>query len=232
MLVTKPKSKNTSKRLEVKEVFKTKDLNLLDRAIKLSGFSFRKTFPTRRVNSVYFDTIKMDLLTQSLEGNRDRKKIRVRWYGEEKKEYDATLEIKNKEGAVSWKNLYEKQVIVNPNEASWDSFLKYDSEKLHLKNTFKTYLPTSIVSYKRDYYESKNKKIRVTIDQDLPSYQQMSRLRVNFSHYKDHSSLVIMEIKTSYEEDKLLKRVLQDFPFSAKRFSKYCESLLPQTYYQ
>ncbi len=190
MLVTKPKSKNTSKRLEVKEVFKTKDLNLLDRAIKLSSFSFRKTFPTRRVNSVYFDTLKMDLLTQSLEGNRDRKKIRVRWYGEEKK------------------------------------------EKLHLKNTFKTYLPTSIVSYKRDYYESKNKKIRITIDQDLRSYQQMSRLKVNFSHYKDHSSLVIMEIKTSYEEDKLLTRVLQDFPFSAKRFSKYCESLLPQTYYQ
>jgi hypothetical protein len=178
MLVTKPKSKNTSKRLEVKEVFKTKDLNLLDRAIKLSGFSFRKTFPTRRVNSVYFDTIKMDLLTQSLEGNRDRKKIRVRWYGEEKKEYDATLEFKNKEGAVSWKNLYEKQVIVNPTEASWDSFLKYDSEKLHLMNTFKTYLPASIVSYKRDYYESKNKKIRITIDQDLRSYQQLSRLRV------------------------------------------------------
>ena len=174
----------------------------------------------------------MDFFRQSVEGNRDRKKIRVRWYGEEKKEYDATLEIKNKEGAVSWKNLYEKQVTVNPTETSWDNFLKSDSDKLHLKNTFKTYLPTSIVSYKRDYYESKNKKIRVTIDQDLSSYQQMSRFKVNFTHYKNHSSLVIMEIKTAYEEEKLLNRVLQDFPFSAKRFSKYCESLLPQTDYQ
>jgi hypothetical protein len=232
MITSKSNFKKTSKRIEIKEVFKTKDLNILDRAIKLSGFSFRKTFPTRRVNSVYFDTIKMDLLTQSLEGNRDRKKIRVRWYGDAEKECDATLEIKNKEGVVSWKNLYEKQIIVTPNAERWDNFLKYDSNKLYLKNTFKTFLPASIVSYKRDYYESKNKKIRITIDQDLRSYQQMSRLRVNFSYYKDHSSLVIMEIKTSYEEDKLLKRVLQDFPFSAKRFSKYCESLLPQTYYQ
>ena len=232
MLINKIKNKETSKRIEIKEVFRTKDLNHLHKALKLSGFAFSKTFPTRKVNSIYFDTISMDFFRQSVEGNRDRKKIRVRWYGEEKKEYDATLEIKNKEGAVSWKNLYEKQVIVKPTEASWDNFLKYDSEKLHLKNTFKTYLPTSIVSYKRDYYESKNKKIRVTIDQDLSSYQQMSRFKVNFTHYKNHSSLVIMEIKTAYEEEKLLNRVLQDFPFSAKRFSKYCESLLPQTDYQ
>jgi hypothetical protein len=225
MLVTKSQSKNTSKRLEVKEVFKSKNLNLIDRAIKLSGFSFRKTFPTRTVNSVYFDTIKMKLLTQSLEGNRDRKKIRVRWYGDEKKECDATLEIKNKKGVVSWKNLYERQVTVNPTAERWKNFLTYDSDKLHLKNTFKTYLPTSIVSYKRDYYESKNKKIRITIDQDLRTYQQMSRLKVDFSHYKDRSSLVIMEIKTSYEDEKILKHVLQDFPFSGKRFSKYCESI-------
>ena len=230
MLVSKPQNQNTSKRLEVKEVFKCKDLKLIDRAIKLSGFSFRKTFPTRRVNSVYFDTIKMDLLTQSLEGNRDRKKIRLRWYGDKKKECDATLEIKNKKGVVSWKNLYEKQIVVNPTANRWDNLFKYDSDNLHLKNIFKSYLPASIVSYKRDYYESMNKKIRITIDKDLRTYQQMSRLKVDFSHYKDRSSLVIMEIKTSYEDEKILKHVLQDFPFSGKRFSKYCESLLPQTY--
>jgi hypothetical protein len=230
MLVTKPQNQNTSKRLEVKEVFKCEDLRLLDRAIKLSSFSFRKTFPTRRVNSVYFDTIKMDLLTQSLEGNRDRKKIRIRWYGDKKKECDATLEIKNKKGVVSWKNLYEKQIVVNPTANRWSNLFKYDSDNLYLKNTFKLYLPASIVSYKRDYYESRNKKIRITIDKDLRTYQQLSRLKVNFSRFKDHSSLVIMEVKTSYDEEKMLKYVLQDFPFSAKRFSKYCESLLPQTY--
>lgn len=231
MRIDKIKSIDTSKRIEIKEVYKSKDLNLLYAALKYSGFAFRKTFQPRKVNSVYFDTFAMNFLTQSLEGNRDRKKIRVRWYGDNKKKCPATLEIKNKKGVVSWKNLYEKQLVIKPNEKRWKHFFNYASEGSHLENMLNSYFPTSIISYKREYYESRNKKIRVTIDQELCTYQQMSRLKVNFSHNKLHSSLVIMEIKLSYNDQKLLEFVLQDFPFNSKRFSKYCESIFPQEYY-
>ena len=144
MRIDKIKSIDTSKRIEIKEVYKSKDLNLLYAALKYSGFAFRKTFQPRKVNSVYFDTFAMNFLTQSLEGNRDRKKIRVRWYGDNKKKCPATLEIKNKKGVVSWKNLYEKQLVIKPNEKRWKHFFNYASEGSHLENMLNSYFPTSI----------------------------------------------------------------------------------------
>ena len=85
---------STEKRIEIKEIFKPSYLSKLEVAIHLSRFGLRKVFPTRRVNSVYFDSFAFDALMDSMEGNSLRKKYRLRWYGKAKDETKAVLEIK------------------------------------------------------------------------------------------------------------------------------------------
>ena len=74
-------------------------------------------------------------------------------------------------------------------------------------------------------------KVRVTIDQNLKSFNQENSTKPNLNYYRPHIAFVIFEIKVSQENESLVKDVLRDLPFSAKRFSKYCESLLPQKYF-
>ena len=50
---------------------------------KLFSLGMRELFPSRIVNSCYFDTKNLSLHHDSEEGVMPRKKIRVRWYNEE-----------------------------------------------------------------------------------------------------------------------------------------------------
>ncbi len=47
----------TDKKIELKDVFPTDDLPLIKKSIKLSRFSFYEPYPSRKVNSVYFDDL-------------------------------------------------------------------------------------------------------------------------------------------------------------------------------
>jgi len=51
--------------------------------IKMHPASFRKIHPDRQVNNIYFDTIDLTTYKDNVIGIADRKKFRVRWYGED-----------------------------------------------------------------------------------------------------------------------------------------------------
>jgi hypothetical protein len=91
--------------------------------------------------------------------------------------------------------------------------------------------PKSIITYDRDYYVSFDERVRVTIDQNLKTFNQVNYKKPNLDYSRDHIGFVIFEIKVSQENESLVKEVLKDLPFSAKRFSKYCESMIPQKYW-
>ncbi|NLB65359.1 MAG: VTC domain-containing protein [Lentisphaerae bacterium] len=59
-----------------------------------------------RVHSLYYDSLRMNALRQSEQGEYLKQKVRLRWYTDElEKEFSdkAYLEVKSKEGARSWK---------------------------------------------------------------------------------------------------------------------------------
>ena len=64
----------TDRRIELKDVFTTDDLPLIEKSIKLSRFSFYKPYPNRKVNSVYFDDLLFSSLEESIEGNSIKRK--------------------------------------------------------------------------------------------------------------------------------------------------------------
>jgi len=52
----------------------------------LLSLGMQQLYPSRIINSEYFDTDKLQMFLDSEEGVLPRKKIRVRWYHEKKKE--------------------------------------------------------------------------------------------------------------------------------------------------
>jgi len=216
--------KITEKRIEVKEVFTLFDITKVEKAIHLSKFAFRKPFPDRQINSIYFDDFSFSSFEDSIEGNCLRTKTRLRWYGNEDSEVSAVLELKKKKGMYSWKHLYQNKYRINPKARNWATFIKFLQKEG--KDLILTQLkPKSIVSYQRNYYASFDGKVRITVDRNLKTYRQDISVNPNITRPKDHFELIIMEMKVDVSNSNLIREVSEDIPFNPKRFSKYCESL-------
>jgi hypothetical protein len=216
----------TEKRIELKDVFTTDDLPLLEKSIQLSRFSFYKPYPHRKVNSVYFDDLCFSSLEESIEGNSLRTKKRLRWYGDSLNKNNAVLELKKKLGVYSWKELHRNSYYINPIAQKWTDFILplHNDKTMPLKKISDS--PASIVTYSREYYASFDNKIRVTIDQNLKTYKQSNLLSPNFTFYRKHPKTIVLEIKVAAEDSSLIEEVCKDIPFNPQRFSKYCESLI------
>ena len=91
--------------------------------------------------------------------------------------------------------------------------------------------PRSIVCYNRQYFCSLDEKVRITIDQNLQSFSQNLTLGPNFDQVRKHYNFMIIEVKVSSKDEHLVELVRKDIPFTPRRFSKYCESLIPQKYF-
>jgi hypothetical protein len=221
----------TPKRIELKEVFKVRDLCDFERKLMFSPLRFSKTYSQRRINSLYFDSIDLNSLEESIEGFTFRTKLRLRWYGIQKSQNAATLEIKRKNGIFSWKNLYSNQFTVNPMAKRWDSFIWANSICCpHALRRTQSLRKVSIISYDRKYYQSFNRKVRITIDDNLISFDQRRRIHPNLMFGRQHLNQIVVEVKVDASDAEILPVVFNQLPFSPKRFSKYCESLIHPNY--
>jgi len=195
----------------------------------LSSLRFFKPYSQRRINSLYFDSIDLNSLEESIEGFSLRTKVRLRWYGLQKSQTAATLEIKRKKGIFSWKNLYSKQFTVNPLAERWDAFIFANSNCCPLaEHRTQSLRSVSVISYDRKYYESFNGKVRITIDENLVSFDQRTSSKPNLRFGRQHLNQIVIEAKVDASDANFLPIVFDQLPFSPKRFSKYCESLIPQ----
>jgi SPX domain protein involved in polyphosphate accumulation len=218
----------TEKRIELKDVFSTSEFSKFEKAIKLSKFSYYCPFPTRQINSIYFDDYSYSSLEDSIEGNSLRTKKRIRWYGMQKKKIDATLEIKKKQGIYSWKELYKNKYTVNPNAKSWGEMVENKDKEDSYNTALLNQIPKSILSYNRQYFCSFDSKVRITIDQNLQSFPQNFPFSPNLIRSKKHYNFMIIEVKVASNDEHLIEQVRHEIPFTPRRFSKYCESLIPQ----
>ena len=70
--------------------------NEIENIIKSHPAIFHEIYFTRNVNNIYFDTVDFSSYIDNIEGVRDRKKVRIRWYGDLLGECNnPILEIKN-----------------------------------------------------------------------------------------------------------------------------------------
>ena len=109
-------------RYEKKFKINNSSLKLINNFLSENELRFIKSFSTRKINSIYFDTNELNFYNENIEGFSKRKKYRFRWYGNiiEDKNIDCNLEIKIKDGLRGIKDFSIQSFMFNKGNFSYE----------------------------------------------------------------------------------------------------------------
>ncbi len=213
--------KNKIKRFERKWIFKSNNSLALINALIRSNLFFRTQYPTRNVNSVYFDTYNYASIRQNLDGVSNKKKIRVRWYGNNDILTNPVLEIKSKKGFETKKESSSIKELENVKLSELHIIKEKLNKKLKSKKIINPILTTH---YEREYFVSLNKKIRATVDYNLKSIFLNNVTQIDI--VKNFKNICILEFKYSTSLDKYVRENLKGITLRLSKNSKFVNSAL------
>ena len=143
--------------------------------IRLHPEGLQASYPSRWVNSIYFDTFEFSAYRQNLDGASQRTKVRYRWYGAAKYPVAGTLEVKCKRNYFGWKLKFPIETLECNERTQWSELLS----QLHarLSDEAMSWLqmnpqPAILVRYFRHYFETPDGKIRATLDERQQMFDQ------------------------------------------------------------
>ena len=185
---------------------------------------FSEIYYERNINNIYFDTSDMMNYFHNVDGLSQRIKFRIRWYGELLGAIDKpVLEVKLKEGQLGGKLHYpldpfymdELQTNNKIHEIINSADLPEELKRIMMSLNY-----TLLNRYTRKYFESADKKFRITIDSNM-KYINLSHLYNSYlSELNDYSSN-ILELKYNKESDEYARKITNYFPFRMTKSSKY-----------
>ena len=200
--------------------------NINNTYIKNYFISCSKTFklyPSRNVNSIYYDTYDLKFVKENFSGTSFRKKLRLRWYDDDLagskieikiKKNKMNTKIKEEFFGLSNENKIKKIFELNKNETVKKLLLNYFGEE--------TLYPKIQVSYLRDYYYYKG--LIITFDRNLT----FTDIKNNKITKKIDESII--EIKFPSEKLNIYNDLVTDFPFRISRNSKYVTGMAVMGY--
>ena len=213
--------KNTSIRYERKWVLKNLTLDQIKIILFKSNFFFKKQYEDRNINSIYFDDFYLNSINENLDGISQRKKYRLRWYGNKNIIDRANLEIKHKKNFLNYKDIIPLKSIkiLKINEKNISYINRELKEKLlNLKVIEKKNLEAkSQISYKRKYFISAQNNIRATIDFNIQSRVFNNSFREFYYKYDD----IILELKYDKNLDEYVKKFTSSLQSRFTKSSKY-----------
>jgi SPX domain protein involved in polyphosphate accumulation len=197
--------------------------------IKLNLFLFSEIFYERRVNNIYLDSLTMDNYNDNVVGHSQRFKVRIRWYGETLGKIEKpVLEIKIKQEDVGNKLSFPLKPFVL-DESFSQSYLQ---ENVFLSSSLpawvlellKGYRVSLLNTYKRKYFQSSNKKFRITLDSELEFFK-ISNHNNLFLESDKGEGIIIVELKYPASENLGEDIITNDFPFRLTKSSKYVSGI-------
>jgi hypothetical protein len=212
-------------RYERKLVAEKTSRKVCELIVKQNQAFFSETFPARKVNNIYFDTPGMDCYFDNLFGVGNRWKVRIRWYDELFGEIKSpVLEFKIKKGFTGTKKSYELPPLeINPINFECNSWKTYFARADLPDETLAKLTglqPVLLNNYDRSYFESRNRRFRVTVDDQMEYYN----LRPSWNHFlhvhKEHLKSVI-ELKYDELWEEEAEYITNEFPFRIDKNSKY-----------
>lgn len=215
-------------RHEIKMVTEHWHLHDVESWIRLHRAAFLPTYPQRQVNNIYFDTPDLSSVVENLAGMAERRKLRLRWYGDEWTAVEGILEHKCKRDLAGWKIQYPLTTQKDLTRMSWSDLVKSIEDDVNdeLKHQLRMkWRPILINSYQRRYYISANQKVRATVDFAGVCYDQRFSAYPNISRPSPGQSLIILEVKASVDDRNELADVVSDFPLRVGKHSKYITAL-------
>jgi hypothetical protein len=185
---------------------------------------FYEPYPPRYVNNLYLDSEDMQHYFDNVAGAADRRKVRIRWYGDLFRDIARPmLEFKIKRGLVGTKHIYPFLPFILDDSFSHRSYQDL-LRRADLPAPVKAYLRDLNVvlcnRYFRWYFATRDQRFRVTIDAEMTFYQ-VRRAGNPFVHkHVDHRNVVV-ELKYGKPLDVEAQRISGFFPFSVSKNSKY-----------
>ncbi|GAB5473194.1 MAG: polyphosphate polymerase domain-containing protein [Maribacter sp.] len=215
-------------RFERKFLFQNSHVQDIVESVFRHSFGFREIFHKRQVNNIYFDDSNYNFYKQNVEGVADRKKWRLRWYGEEMTLIEnPTIEIKKKMGEAGDKDSFRLTGI------SFDLADQTADEvrQLLIANTehhgpvhevLKRLHPTLINTYERRYFLSFCGRYRITVDFNQAFYNpNYTKLR----HSRRKIADVVLELKYTTADDAEARQLSQQIKTRLSKNSKYVNGI-------
>ncbi|KAA3634606.1 MAG: VTC domain-containing protein [Bacteroidetes bacterium] len=182
--------------------------------LRVHPAGFRVLHPDRQVNNIYFDTIDLTTFHQNVAGINQRKKFRMRWYGDDVETMKKSqFEIKIKHNELGTKK------VTKCGKLKFSDLSKITDLANEYSETFAPLYPTLMNAYTRSYYTSADGRFRVTIDRNLYYYSLLGQTK--FYGYRVEEPGVILEVKYEEADDNLAGFVLQNLPYRHTKSSKY-----------
>jgi len=201
-------------RYELKYKFEHFSLDAVLQAVRLHPAGFKKAFPDRQINNIYFDSPGLTTLEDNVSGIANRKKFRVRWYGDEPKVIEAPrFEIKVKQ------NMLGDKIVQSLNPFSLDDLngvTNFVNQHSGLNHGLK---PVLMNSYLRSYFTTSDGMFRITVDRDMRYHSLL--MGGKFRRYMIRDNDLIMELKYDEALDGKTDRITQHLPFRQTKSSKY-----------
>lgn len=192
--------------------------------IKTHQLCFKKEYDDRLVNNIYFDSADLQCFQENLAGVSNRQKYRLRWYGNTNDVKSANFEIKTKKNELGWKEIFDIKFEKPLSEIPLQQLSKIIFQQLPEKqsqNFLTASMPILCNSYRRSYFTSHDKKIRLTLDKNLQVYNQQNQQILNGKLPENTPDILIMECKFDKEGADYAQKHLKKFPVRISKSSKY-----------
>ena len=215
-------------RYEFKYILSQSSYDYIFNWIKLSEFNFNEEYPERKINNIYFDNYNYDCYKSNIEGLSYRVKLRLRWYNDLHKIENPNLEIKYKKNFLGWKSKLKIKNYTIKEKLDIKDITShiYNSIDSKSKVLFESYsFPIILNTYKRNYFISFDKKIRITLDREHKVFDLRNNSKINLMHSYLMPKNIIMEIKFEKKLKKIANSLLKNIPVRQSKNSKYINSL-------
>jgi len=209
-------------RYERKFILTNQTVPEVENLLQNSQFNFKKNYPSRKVNSIYFDDSDTSSILENIDGHNFKNKIRLRWYGKKHLINSPILELKKKNGYVNYKKIYIIKNFIPTifTKKNVSLIMKKLCDKYNFLNKK---IAISSTHYDRLYFISSRNNIRATIDFNINYINIQNHSNYNLNKY---SKSIIIEIKYPNEKDEYVRAKLENITLRVSKNSKYINSLI------
>lgn len=196
-----------------------------------SDTGFRRSYPSRIVNNIYFDSIDHQAVRSNFSGIGERAKVRLRWYGDTTSPVNSVLEIKLKSHGAGTKLRHIISTQAHLDEMTWGDIRKMISSgakapiKRHIETSDR---PILFNTYSRRYYESYDQTVRATIDTEIKSRRQSNLSRPRLTHISQPTGDIVVELKAQIRNEEQLREAARSLGWRAVKHSKYIRGFYRQ----
>jgi hypothetical protein len=213
-------------RIETKFLINSWSEKKFQQIIKCLPFNIVEKYSQRQVNNIYLDTFKKDNLLDHLDGINKRYKCRIRWYGKFNSFYNPYLEFKIKHNKIIKKKklklIFPKNKKFPKSKNELYKIITNSLKKVSFVNFVDNYEIARIITYKRQYLESKSHKIRFTIDKQI-KYKtwKVSSVIARFEDKILNKEFKIIEVKHGVDQKNLIPVIIKNFQLKPESYSKF-----------